>query len=47
MSTRKGKKAAKNLKTRINEYTKMIAQNKIGDGHRGPEGYTRPGSNKK
>lgn len=37
----------KNLRIRIEDYKKMVSQNKIGDGHRGPEGYKCPGSNKK
>ncbi len=40
-------KAQKSLNRRRADYSKMVSQNKIGDGHRGPEGYTRPGSNKK
>ena len=37
----------KKLHARRADYARMIAQAKIGDGHRGPEGYRRPGSNKK
>ena len=40
-------KAEKRLEIRRADYSKMINQSKIGDGHRGPEGYKRPGSNKK
>ena len=40
-------KAEKRLEIRRADYSRMIAQPKIGDGHRGVEGYTRPGSNKK
>jgi len=40
-------RAEKRLAARRADYSKMINQPKIGDGHRGPEGYTRPGSNKK
>ncbi len=44
---RKGKKIQKRLDARRADYSRMILQVKIGDGHRGPEGYRRPGSNKK
>lgn len=47
MSISKGRKQAKKLANRRADYSRMINQTKIGDGHRGPEGYTRPGSNKK
>jgi len=40
-------KAEKRLNVRRAAYSKMINQTKIGDGHRGPEGYHCPGSNKK
>lgn len=43
---RKGSKVRKRLEARRADYSKMIAQTKVGDGHRGPEGYRRPGSNK-
>ena len=44
---RKGKKVQKRLEARRRDYSAMINKPKIADGHRGPEGYTRPGSNKK
>ncbi len=44
---RKGKKVQKRLQQRQHDYTIMINQPKIGDGHRGPEAYKKPGSNKK
>jgi hypothetical protein len=37
----------KRLDRRRGDYSRMINQPKIGDGHRGREGYHRPGSNKK
>lgn len=37
----------KNLRRRLKDYALMVAQNKIGDGHRDANGYARPGSNKK
>ncbi len=43
----KGKKQQKNLDRRRADYSRMIAQQKIGDGHRDATGYRRPGSNKK
>lgn len=36
-----------NLNSRIEDYHRMCAQSKIGDGHRDANGYTCPGSNKK
>lgn len=47
MASRKGKKQQKNLNRRMTDYSKMIAQPKIGDGHRDANGYRKPGSNKK
>ena len=44
---KKSKKMAANLERRRVDFHKMINQTKIGDGHRGPEGYKQPGSNKK
>jgi len=44
---RKGTKQAKNLQRRRADYTRMLAQPRIGDGHRDSTGYHRPGSNKK
>lgn len=44
---KKGKKQQKRLMIRSADYSKMIAQVKIGDGHRDANGYKRPGSNKK
>lgn len=44
---KKSKKKAKNLSRRLTDYSKMISQSKIGDGHRDVTGYHRPGSNKK
>lgn len=44
---KKGKKQAKNLQRRRADYSRMINQPKIADGHRDVTGYTRPGSNKK
>ena len=44
---KKGKKQAKKLNIRRADYSRMIAQHKIGDGHRDATGYRRPGSNKK
>ena len=44
---KKGKKQAKNLQRRRADYSRMISQTKIGDGHREANGYRRPGSNKK
>ena len=44
---RKGKKVQKRLQQRQEDYAAMLNKSKIGDGHRGPEGYKRPGSNKK
>lgn len=43
----KGKKQAKKLDRRRADYSRMISQPKIGDGHREANGYRRPGSNKK
>ena len=40
-------KAEKRLNRRRADYSRMISQTKIGDGHRDATGYTRPGSNKK
>lgn len=44
---KKGKKQAKKLDIRRADYSRMISQTKIGDGHRNANGYRRPGSNKK
>jgi hypothetical protein len=44
---RKGKKQARKLDSRRADYSRMIAQPRIGDGHRDATGYRRPGSNKK
>lgn len=44
---RKGKKQAKKLDQRRADYSRMIAQPRIADGHRDADGYKRPGSNKK
>ena len=44
---RKGRKVRQRLWNRIADYVAMINQKQIGDGHRGPEGYKRPVSNKK
>ena len=44
---KKGKKQAASLDRRRADYSRMIAQPKIGDGHRDSTGYRRPGSNKK
>lgn len=44
---KRSKKLARKLELRRADYSRMIAQPKIADGHRGPEGYKRPGSNKK
>lgn len=44
---RKGKKVAKRLEARRRAFAAMVRQQRIGDGHRGPEGYKQPGSNKK
>ena len=43
----KGKKQANNLDRRRADYSRMIAQQRIGDGYRDANGYRRPGSNKK
>ncbi len=40
-------KAEKRLNRRRADYSRMISQTKIGDGHRDATGYHRPGSNKK
>lgn len=40
-------KAEKRLNIRRADYSRMISQTKIGDGHRDANGYRRPGSNKK
>ena len=47
MACRKGSKQRKKLDARRDEFSRMVAQIKIGDGHRDATGYTRPGSNKK
>ena len=40
-------KAEKRLNRRRADYSRMIGQVRIGDGHRDETGYHRPGSNKK
>lgn len=42
-----GQPQTRNLERRRRDYSLMIAQNKIGDGHRDVNAYHRPGSNKK
>lgn len=44
---KKSKKQQARLDFRRDDYNKMIAQPKIGDGHRTASGYRKPGSNKK
>lgn len=44
---KRGKKQATSLQRRRADYSRMIVQPKIGDGHRDANGYRRPGSNKK
>lgn len=44
---KKGKKQGNKLDIRRADYSRMISQPKIGDGHRDATGYRRPGSNKK
>lgn len=39
--------AEKRLNRRLADYSRMIAQPKIGDGQRDASGYHAPGSNKK
>jgi len=47
MASRKGIKQSKKLNSRRADYSRMLSQAKIGDGHRDSRGYPRPGSNKK
>jgi len=43
----KRRKQQKRLDRRRADYSRMINSPEIANGHRGPEGYHRPGSNKK
>lgn len=48
-ATSKGinRKSEARYDARAKDFNAMIAQNKIADGHRDVDGYTRPGSRKK